>query len=164
MSYANKCRIYTGERFEESRMTNRTFALIIGIVFLALGVLGFVPALLTPPPARAPDLAITAFEGYLFGIFPVNYFMNLAHMAIGAWGIAAARGTGGSRAYAKVLAAICAAFAIVGLTPALNTLFGLVPFYGADVWLHAATALAAAFFGWVWKPQQLFARSASEMR
>jgi hypothetical protein len=148
----------------ESRMTQRTFAFIIGIVFLAIGVLGFVPALLTPPPTRAPDLVITAFEGYLFGIFPVNYFMNLAHMAIGAWGIAASRRTGGARAYAKTLAVICAAFAIVGITPALNTLFGLVPFYGNDVWLHAATAVAAAFFGWVWKSEGIFSRSPEAMR
>ncbi|MDB5863117.1 MAG: hypothetical protein JWO70_923 [Betaproteobacteria bacterium] len=137
-------------------MTTRTFALIIGIVFLALGVLGFVPALLIPPPARAPDLAITAFEGYLFGIFPVNYFLNLAHMALGAWGIAASRGTGGSRGYARTLAVICAVFAIVGATRTLNTAFGLVPLYGSDVWLHAATAVLAAFFGWMWNRKRIF--------
>jgi hypothetical protein len=158
-TYANKCLKGTPAvwgAIQEKRMTTRTFAFIIGIVFLALGLLGFVPALLTPPPARAPDLAITAFEGYLFGIFPVNYFLNLAHMALGAWGIAAARGTGGSRAYAKTLAVFCAAFAILGVTPAMKTLFGLAPFYGSDVWLHATTAVVAAFFGWVWNRKRSY--------
>jgi hypothetical protein len=39
--------------------------------------------------------------------------------------------------------------AILGLIPATNTMFGLVPIYGNDVWLHAGTALIAAYFGFV---------------
>jgi hypothetical protein len=37
---------------------------------------------------------------------------------------------------------------VLGLVPGLNTVFGLVPIHGHDVWLHAGTALAAAYFGW----------------
>jgi hypothetical protein len=39
--------------------------------------------------------------------------------------------------------------AILGLIPGTNTLFGLVPIYGHDVWLHALSALIAAYFGFV---------------
>ena len=38
--------------------------------------------------------------------------------------------------------------AVLGLIPATNTLFGFVPLHGHDVWLHAGTALIAAYFGW----------------
>jgi len=31
--------------------------------------------------------------------------------------------------------------------PATNTLFGLVPIYGADVWLHLVLGAVAAYFG-----------------
>jgi hypothetical protein len=139
-------------------MTVRTFALALGILYLALGVLGFAPPLWTPISNTAPPLSITAFHGYLFGLFAVNFFLNLVHMATGAWGIAASRGAGGSRAYAKTVAVIYGLFAVMGLMPELNTLFGLMPLYGNDVWLHAGTALAAAFFGWVWKREPLLAR------
>jgi hypothetical protein len=145
-------------------VTTRAFALVIGIVFLAIGALGFVPALVTPAPEQAPDVAFTAYYGYLLGILPVNYFANLAHMAMGAWGIAASRGEGGSRAYAKTIAVISGALAVVGLVPALNTVFGLMPVFGKDVWLHGIAAIAAAFFGWMMPRRSIFARDDVAMR
>ena len=37
--------------------------------------------------------------------------------------------------------------AVLGCIPIANTLFGLMPIYGNDVWLHLATAIPAAYFG-----------------
>ena len=145
-------------------MTTRAFALIIGIVFLAIGALGFIPGLVTPAPEQAPDVRFTAYYGYLLGILPVNYFVNLAHIAMGAWGIAASRAAGGARAYARTIAVISGALAIVGMIPALNTIFGLVPVYGADVWLHGIAAIVAAFFGWIVARRSIFARDDIAMR
>ena len=133
-------------------MSVRTFALIAGIAYLAAGILGFIPQLLSPPPANAPQVGITAFYGYLLGLFPVNFLHNLVHLAIGAWGIAASRAVGGARAYSKALAVIYGVLAVMGLIPALNTTFGLIPIHGHDVWLHAVTAAIAAYFGWASKP------------
>ena len=130
-------------------MTARNFALVIGIAFLAAGVLGFIPALVSPAPADAPGVGVTSFYGYLLGLFPINLMHNLVHLAIGAWGIAAARSMTGARTYAKSLAIIYGILAVMGLIPALNTVFGLVPIHGHDVWLHAGTAIIAAYFGWV---------------
>jgi len=130
-------------------MTVRTFALIAGIAYLAGGLLGFVPQLVSPPPEGAPALGITAFYGYLLGLFPVNYMHNLVHLAIGAWGVAAARSFSGARTYSRTLAVLYGALAVLGLFPQTHTLFGLVPIHGHDVWLHAGTAVLAAFFGWV---------------
>ena len=129
-------------------MTARNFALIAGIIYLAVGVLGFVPAAITPPPPDAPEVGIRAFHGYLLGLFPINVVHNLVHLAIGAWGIAAARSMSGARGYSKGLAVIYGALAVMGLIPGLNTMFGLVPIHSHDVWLHAATAIVAAYFGW----------------
>ena len=137
-------------------MTIRTFALALGILYLGLGVLGFAPPLLYADPSS--QLSITAFHGYLLGLFAVNFFLNLVHMATGAWGIAASRSAGGSRAYAKTMAVIYGLFAVMGLMPQLNTVFGLMPLYGNDVWLHGGSAVVAAFFGWVWKREPMIAR------
>lgn len=129
-------------------MTARNFALVFGIAYIAAGVLGFVPALVSPPPGDAPGVGVTSFYGYLLGLFPVNLMHNLVHLAIGAWGLAAARSTSGARTYGKGLTIIYGILAVMGLIPALNTVFGLVPIHGHDVWLHAGTAIIAAYFGW----------------
>ena len=42
---------------------------------------------------------------------------------------------------------IYAVLVVLGLIPAVNTLFGLLPIHGHDVWLHAVLALPAAYFG-----------------
>jgi hypothetical protein len=44
---------------------------------------------------------------------------------------------------------IFGALAVLGAFPQTQTLFGLVPLHGYDVWLHAGTALVALYFGWV---------------
>jgi hypothetical protein len=69
------------------------------------------------------------------------------HLAIGAWGLAAYAGWSEPRLYARSLAVLYAALAVMGLIPGLDTLFGLVPLHGHDVWLHLATAAVAAWFG-----------------
>lgn len=129
-------------------MSVRTFALIVGIAFTAAGILGFIPALVTEPPAGAPDLAVDAGHGRLLGLFPINSLHNVVHLAIGVLGLAAYRSTTRSIAYSRGLAIFYGALAVLGFIPAANTLFGLVPIYGHDIWLHAATAIAGAYFGW----------------
>jgi Domain of unknown function (DUF4383) len=129
-------------------MTAKTFGLLIGIAFAAAGVLGFVPALLFPPPPDAPSITLTQFHGYLLGLFPVNVLHNIVHLAIGLLGIAAWRGGEGiAVTYARALAVVYAVLTVMGLIPGLKTVFGLIPIHGHDVWLHAATAVLAAYFG-----------------
>lgn len=131
----------------------RKFALWFGIIYLGAGVLGFVPAAMTP--LTDANLSVTAFSGRLFGLFPVNFLHSLAHLALGAWGIAASRTMGGARAYAKALAWILGVFTIMGLIPGFNTVWGLVPLESHDIWLHAMTAIVAAWFGWGMKAEPM---------
>ena len=125
----------------------RKFALIFGIVYMLVGVLGFVPGLVQHH--EMPDLTVKPFSGKMLGLFPINVLHNIVHMAIGAWGILASRSVGASRLFGKGLAIFYGLLVILGLIPATNTLFGLVPIYGHDVWLHALSALIAAYFGFV---------------
>ena len=126
----------------------RTMALIFGIVFLAIGILGFFPNFLEPPVAGR-DLAFEHGHGQLLGLFPVNTLHNIVHIVFGIWGLAAYRSLGGARGYFRAVAIIYAVLAVMGLIPGLDTTFGLVPLYGNDVWLHILLALVAAYFGWV---------------
>ena len=134
----------------------RTFALVFGIIYVLVGILGFIPALSTHP-ADAPHLSVESGHGYLMGLFPINILHNIVHLIIGVWGIVASRSLGGARLYAQALAIVYGLLAVLGLIPATNTTFGLIPIHGHDIWLHALSALIAAYFGFI-------ARSAEETR
>jgi len=125
-----------------------TFALIFGLAYLAAGLLGLVPALLTPPPPDAPPTTFTLMYGYLLGLFPVNLLHSLVHLVIGAWGIAAWSGRSSSVSYARSLAVVYGVLAVMGMLPMMNTTFGMIPIHGNDIWLHGLTAAIAAYFGW----------------
>ncbi len=131
-------------------MTSQQFAKYIGIAFLLVGVLGFLSPFVSRAPMDSIDLAIPTGFGYLFGLFPINALHNIVHLGVGLLGTTASRSTLASVRFARGLAVFYGALAIMGLIPGLNTMFGLVPIFGHDVWLHAVTALAAAYFGYYW--------------
>ncbi len=129
-------------------MKTPTFALAIGIAYLAAGILALVPATLMPPPADAPATTFTMLYGYFLGLFPMNLLHSAVHLAIGAWGIAAWAGSASAVTFSRSIAVLYGVLALMGLIPNLNTVFGLIPIHTHDVWLHGLTAAAAAYFGW----------------
>ncbi len=130
-------------------MATRYFALIWGILFLMITATGVIPGLWAPAPAHYPHLAVDSMYGDAAGLFPVNILHNITHLLFGVWGLLAYRSYGGAKTYARAVAVIYGVFIVMGLIPALNTTFGLVPLYGNDVWLHALLALPAAYFGFM---------------
>ena len=135
-------------------MRTATFALFIGVAYLAAGILGMVPDALHAPAPEAPPTTFTVLYGNLLGLFPVNVLHSAVHLVIGVLGLAAWQADhvwhrmSSPRTYARALAVLYGALAVLGLIPGLNTLFGLLPLYGHDVWLHLGTAILAAYFGW----------------
>jgi hypothetical protein len=107
--------------------------MLFGLVFLVVGVLGFV---LT---GTSQDMSM------LLGIFPVNLAHNLVHCLFGVWGLAAARSAGGATTYCKVGGAIYLVLGLVGFV-AENPL-GLVPLGGNDRWLHLVVGAILTYAG-----------------
>ncbi len=137
------------------------FALIVGILFVLVGIMGFIPGLLREP-AVAPDaagLAYTDGYGYLMGLFPVNVLHNIVHLLVGGLGIFASLSLGSARLYSGVLALFYGSLALMGLFPVTQSTLGLIPIYGNDIWLHALTAAIAAYFGFFVKPDLLELRT-----
>lgn len=133
-------------------MSTRTFAMIFGIVFLIVGAGGFIPGLTAMGPmghSADADITIKTLFGYELGMFPVNVLHSIVHLLFGVWGVLAARSLGGARGYFRAVAVIYAVLTVMGLVAGLQTAFGLIPLYGADVGLHAVLAVVAAYLGWM---------------
>ena len=129
-------------------MSTRNFAMVFGIVFLLVGIAGFIPQVVEPLHPEHPT--VNPEGGLLLGLFPVNAIHNAVHILFGLWGLAASRSLGGAVMYARGVAVIYLLLTILGmLAPPFSTLFGMAPLYQNDIWLHALLAVVAAYFGWV---------------
>ena len=112
----------------------RTFALVLGIVFLLIGILG---------------LILDTTHGALLGLFSVNLIHNFIHLIFGILGIVAAF-TNWPRLYARIVGVVYLIVGILGFIPALapgGLLLGLVEINLADNILHIVIALAALYVG-----------------
>lgn len=116
----------------------KRIALVFGIVFLLVGIAGYL---------TSGGMSMDAENaGLLLGLFPVNLLHNAVHVAFGLWGLVASRSFAGARNYARIGGVLYAILAVLGFV--VPNGFGLVPLGGHDIWLHAvlAVALLAAGF------------------
>ena len=116
------------------------FAQVVGAFYLLVGIVGFIPPLLLGSP---PAEVMGPFAGLLLGLFAVNWFHSLAHLLIGAAGLAVHRNRGASLSYALALGITFAGLFVLGLIYGLNFLGGLMPLNGWDDVLHILTVLIA---------------------
>ena len=134
-------------------MTIRNFAMTTGIFYLLIGVLGFFPGQVAPPPFGAPRMVVSTGYGYLFGVFPVNVLHNLMYLAIGGWALRASRSPLGAITFSHRLMILSGVLTIMGMISLLDTTFGLMPLYGNNVGVHVMTAMIAAYFGYQRAPE-----------
>src|SRR3954464_12900967 len=98
-------------------MKTSTFALIFGVAYLVAGLMGLIPVFLVPPPIDAPPTNFTLLYGYLLGLFPVNLLHSLINMMVGAWGLSAWSGRSSATTFARGLAILFGALAVMGMLP-----------------------------------------------
>ena len=111
----------------------RIYAIAFGVVYTLVGILGFFVA---------PTLAV-----HNLVIFPVNAPHNLVHLVAGLAGIGFFL-SNRAVAYCRGMAVVFAIFVVAGFFP--QPFLGLVPLGGADIALHAATAILALVAGWIY--------------
>jgi uncharacterized membrane protein YuzA (DUF378 family) len=115
------------------RAGNQTLALLIGAVFLLIGIAGFF---------------VTGLEGFtehdhsrtLLG-FAVNPLHNIVHIAVGLAGLLLARSVGGARTFGWLLLVGYGATFVYGLF-AQNASWDFLNINAADNVLHLVSALA----------------------
>lgn len=114
--------------------------IVFGVVFLALGVLGFIPAI-------APN-------GMLLGLFHVNVVHNIIHLVTGAAALLVAYSNCGCvtpQGFFQAFGIIYGLVAILGFWYGNADIFGVVANNIADAFLHLGIAAASLYLGFVYK-------------
>ena len=117
----------------------KTFTMILGVVLLLVGILGFV---------------LIPNGGLLLGIFATNQAHHVIHLASGILGIAAAA-MGWSRTFCQIFGPVYLLVGVLGLVMVGNDgmLLGTVHVNMADHFLHFAIGGAATYFGFLAPPR-----------
>lgn len=115
----------------------KTMAVLFGVVFLVVGVLGFVPGVTK--------------DQMLLGIFHVNPAHNAVHLLSGVVALfCGMNSVAASRTYFKIFGLVYAAVAVMGfLNPGDTMLLGLISNNMADTWLHVAIAAVSLLLGFM---------------
>jgi hypothetical protein len=109
----------------------KTAAMVLGIVFLIVGALGFVPN-----PIVSPD-----------GIFVVNAMHNWIHIGSGIVLLLGAYSPLGAAMALRVVGIIYAIVAVLGFVMPGDMLLGMIAMNMADHWLHVVLAIVILFAG-----------------
>ena len=109
-------------------------ATLVGVVFLLVGVLGFIPGITTD----RGSLEAAGHESHaeLLGIFQVSVLHNVVHLLLGAAGVALARRPSSGRAFLVGGGAIYLVLFLYGLVVDKDSQANFVPLNRADDWLH----------------------------
>jgi hypothetical protein len=123
----------------------QTAALVVGIVFLAVGILGFIPGITTNYES------LTAWshhsQALLLGVFQVSILHNIVHLIFGVAGVLMARTISGARNYLVVGGAIYLVLFVYGLIVGSESPANFVPVNLADDILHLVLGLGMLALG-----------------
>lgn len=130
-----------------TRTPVQTAALAVGVVFLIVGILGFVPGITT-------NYDTMTFAGHesgalLLGIFEVSILHNIVHLLFGVAGVAMARTVGAARSYLIGGGIIYLVLWLYGLVIDKDSSANFVPVNSADDWLHFVLGAAMIALGFL---------------
>ena len=112
----------------------KTLGMLFGIVFLAVGILGFVPGVTK--------------DDMLLGIFHVDATHSVVHIASGAiFLFASMAGAGPARLWFKIFGLIYAVVAVLGFVNSNGPVLGMISNNPAVTWLHVALAVVMLLIG-----------------
>jgi hypothetical protein len=121
-----------------SRSAAVKISLGLGLVYLLIGVLGFIPGI--TQPSSAPG------QGLLLGIFAVNTVHNLAHLVLGAALVWAATTANNVRMVNRGMAAVFAILVVGSLVAPIVEGVAINP---PDTGLHLVSLLVTAAIGFM---------------
>lgn len=127
------------------RTPRQLLATIVAVVFLLVGVLGFIPGVTTNY-----DMLTGAGHhsgALLLGIFAVSILHNIVHLAFGVAGLALARTPGGAKAFLVGGGVVYLVLWLYGLLIDQGSAANFVPVNTADNWLHLGLGVGMIALG-----------------
>ncbi|MEO6042325.1 MAG: DUF4383 domain-containing protein [Tepidiformaceae bacterium] len=123
----------------------QNLALLVGVVFLAVGVLGFIPGI----TSNYSDLSFAGHnsEAKLLGIFQVSILHNIVHLLFGVAGVALARSLSGAKTYLVGGGVVYLALFVYGLVVDQGSSANFVPVNNADNVLHLGLGIGMIALG-----------------
>lgn len=118
-------------------------ARLAGVVFLVVGVVGFIPGI-TTNLYDGLEFAGDNGNAKVIGLFEVSVLHNLVHGLFGLAGLALAKTASGARTYLIGGGAIYVLLAVIQAIGAGDW----VPLVGADLWLHLALGVGMIGLGY----------------
>jgi len=97
----------------------RTVSAVLGVVYVALGIVGFVA------------------DGPVLGLFDVNELLNLVHVVVGGVLLYGATATSAAIGVSRPAGLALIVLGLLGFVAADG--FGIMPLGGNDIWLHLST-------------------------
>ena len=134
-----------------TRPTIQRITIGVGIVYLLIGILGFIPGITR---FAANPVGPVPGEGLLLGIFAVNVVHNIAHLLLGAVLIVGGRSAERVTAVNKGMAVV---FLILVVGSVIAPIVEGVAINPPDTILHFASAVLTGYLGFV-APRQSAAR------
>jgi hypothetical protein len=121
----------------------QSLAALVGVVFLLVGILGFVPGITT----HYGDLSFAGHDSgaKLLGIFQVSILHNIVHLLFGVVGLVLAKTADGARTYFLGGGAVYLLLWVVGLAGGADW----IPANTADNWLHFGLGIGMILLGLV---------------
>lgn len=112
----------------------QTAAWLVGIVFLLVGILGFIPGI----TSNYGDMSFAGHnsDAELLGVFQTSILHNIVHILFGIAGLAMSRSWDGARTFLLGGGVIYLVLWIYGLVVGPDSGANFVPVNSADDWLH----------------------------
>lgn len=129
----------------EAERFAKASAAAVGVLFLLVGVLGFIPGITTDFDSMT--FADHHSEAELLGIFQVSVLHNIVHVLFGVGGLWAATQARLVPMFLLGSAAIYAVLTIYGILVDHDSSANFVPVNSADNWLHLVLTVALAGLG-----------------
>lgn len=124
---------------DDRKTTLQRAAQAMGVVFLLVGILGFIPGITSNYDTL--QFAGHESEALLLGIFQVSVLHNIVHLLFGVAGLAMAKTVSGAYTYLLGGGIIYAVLFIYGLVIGHESAANFVPLNGADNVLHVLLAV-----------------------
>ena len=122
-------------------------SLVVGVAFLGVGVLGFVPGITTDYDQLSG--AGHHSGAHLLGVFQVSVLHNLLHLAFGVLGVVLARWSATARLFLIVGGVAYLGLWVFGVATADDSAANFVPVNAADDWLHLGLGVGMLLLGLV---------------